>query len=154
MTDKNKTFLILIIIFFVVFVGTGVFLAIVNNRQENKNANGAANTVNLSPTPRAVTGAMTLSSDETSFSKNSQVKLSVSADSAGKNIVGYDLLISYDPLALNFVGVASNLANFKIYSYQRKNYIALTSLKTVSDNTPTVFSNTKLLTRGGDSGQG
>ena len=57
------------------------------------------------------------------------VEISLLADSGGKNIVGYDVVIYYDPLAFNFLRGLSKLSDYNIFTYKKGRYFTITGLK-------------------------
>ena len=73
-----------------------------------------------------------------------QVKIDLLADSNGKNITGYDLVLAYDPMAFEFVGATSSLVDFKIYSYKRDGYLSFLATKTLQNQASSVFAQTKI----------
>lgn len=146
MGEKNKTiFVYLLVIFFAVFVGTGIFL-ILNNKKPLSEKETIATTM-IIPTVKPTQGSLNLKlfgNEETSLSTDKELKIDLIADSNEKNIVGYDLVLSYDPLAFDFVKATSDLADFKIYSYKRDNYLSFLATKTLQSQTPSVFTQTKI----------
>ncbi len=139
-----KTMLVyLLVIFLAVFVGSGIFL-ILNNKKPSaeKETITASSTI---PTVKPTQGSLNLKlTSETMVTKNSEIQIDLLADSNEKNIVGYDLVLSYDPLAFEFIKATSNLADFKIYSYNRNNYLSFLATKSLQGQTSSVFAQTKV----------
>jgi len=146
MEEKNKTiFIYLLVIFFAVFVGTSIFL-ILNNKKPPAEKETIATTV-IIPTVKPTQGLLNLKlfgNEKISLSGDKELKIDLVADSNEKNIVGYDLVLSYDPLAFDFVKATSNLADFKIYSYKRDGYLSFLATKTLQSQTSSVFTQTKI----------
>ncbi len=140
---KNKIFVYLLVIFFAIFIGTGIFLA-ANNKKTTINEQAAS--TSIIPTTEPTQGSLNLKieNEEISLSTDKELKIDLIADSNEKNIIGYDLVLSYDPLAFDFVKATSNLADFKIYSYKRDNYLSFLATKTLQSQTPSVFTKTKI----------
>ncbi len=150
MENKNKIYIYLLVIFFAVFVGTGLFVGAGNkkNQATGKEINStksdlASNTLKqenlVMPTVAPTQGSLTLTSDLTGYSLSDNIVLNLKGQSAGKNVVGYDVVLYYDPLAVDFVEVRSSLPDFKIYSYNRSDYLLLTAVKGLESTTPTVL---------------
>jgi len=145
MGEKNKTiFVYLLVIFFAVFIGTSIFL-ILNNKKPLSEKETITTTM-IIPTVKPTQGSLNLKIEngEISLSRDKEIKIDLVADSNEKNIVGYDLVLSYDPLAFDFVKATSNLADFKIYSYKRDNYLSFLATKTLQSQTSSVFIQTKI----------
>lgn len=78
------------------------------------------------------------------FSLNDQINIDIYADSEGKNISGYDLIISYDPQGLEFVSAQSTLNDFSLYSFKKEGRLSLTGTKKLNSNNQTIFASTKI----------
>lgn len=144
-TQKNKIFIYFLVVFFAVFIGTGIFLMLSNKKPVAEKVGNTA--VSAVPTAVPTQGSLNLKlseSGEISLSTGKEVIIDLIADSNGKNIAGYDLVLSYDPLALDFVEATSDLTDFKIYSYEKDSYLSLLATKTLQSQTPTVFTQTKI----------
>lgn len=141
--EKFKNILIyLLVIFFAIFVGTSIFL-ILNNKKPVAEKTMASSVV---PVTKPTEGSFNLSLQKTDINllTDKEVKIDILADSNGKSITGYDLVLAYDPLAFEFVRATSTLADFKIYSYKRDGYLSFLATKTLQNETPSVFSQTKI----------
>lgn len=64
------------------------------------------------------------------------------ADSGGENIVGWDLLVAYDPTAFDFIRAESNIDDFEIYTFKRSDYLSITAVKSLESEASSVFKNT------------
>lgn len=147
---KNKIFIYLLVIFFAVFIGTGIFL-VANNKKTTINEQAASTSIikeekMIIPTAELTQGSLNLKleNEEISLSTDKELEINLVADSNEKNIVGYDLVLSYDPSSFDFVGATSNLADFKIYSYKRDGYLSFLAAKTLQSQTSSVFTQTKI----------
>jgi hypothetical protein len=143
--NKNKLFIYLLVVFFAVFIGSGIFL-LVSNKPGVQNENQQTSTTStvqqekmISPTTMPTAGSLelTMENPESTIEKN--IDINVVANSAGENISAYDVLVTYDPLAFDFIKVVSLNANFQVYSYKRGNRLTLTTIKTSQDQTPSIF---------------
>jgi len=142
---KNKIFVYLLVIFFAAFVGTSIFL-VLNNKKPLSEKEAITTTITV-PTVKPTQGSLNLKlfgKEEISLSTDKELKIDLVADSNEKNIVGYDLVLSYDPLAFDFVKATSNLADFNIFSYKRDNYLSFLATKSLQSQTSAVFAQTKI----------
>ena len=144
METKSKTiFVYLLVVFFAVFVGTGIFL------KTSRTSTIKQEIPTSIPTPTSMTtnqGSLSLKlANGTTVTKNSEMQIDLIADSKESNISGYDLALSYDPLAFDFVKVTSNLADFKVYTYKKNNYLSLLGTKSLSSQASSVFTQTKII---------
>src|SRR3989344_2564866 len=107
---NSKIMIYLLVVFFAIFVGTGLFLA--NQSKQNQPVGRAAGQTSNSATlkqeniviPTAVptVGSLSLIGEE-SYPFTDNVIVNLSANSNGENIVGYDVILYYDPTAFEFV---------------------------------------------------
>ena len=143
---NNKTFFYLLIAFLAVFVGSGVSL-LFSNKNADKTTSGGSNiptTQEEMITPKIVMteGSMKLALDQlkTSYKKGDKINISIEADSGDKNIVGYDVILFYDPLAFEFISAISSISDYKVYSLQKENYLTLTAVKNLSSTSSPLLS--------------
>ncbi|KKS44945.1 MAG: hypothetical protein UV09_C0052G0003 [Candidatus Gottesmanbacteria bacterium GW2011_GWA2_42_18] len=142
--EKNKVFVYLLIIFFAAFVGTGIFL-VVNNKKTTINEQAAS--TSIIPTTEPTQGSLNLKlfgNEKISLLTGQELSIDLIADSNEKNIVGYDLVLSYDPSSFDFVKATSDLVDFKIYSYKKDSYLSLLATKILQSQTTSVFAQTKI----------
>lgn len=136
-TSNNKIFVYILALFFVVFVGSGVFLAIDNKKPEIKEQAVATNII--VPTIAMTRGLINLKNDVVFYDLNTPINLGLVANSNGENITAFDTVISYDPVSIDFVSADSTDPNFKVYTYKKDNRLSLTVVKTGSSSVPSVF---------------
>lgn len=147
--NRNKTFMYLLLTFFAIFIATGLFVGLGNKKNPEPAINGQAATSQepatlkqenmVIPTIKPTEGALAITADSPTATLSTPVSIKLSGNSNSKNIVGYDTVIFYDPLAFEFVEAKSELADFKIYSYNRGNYLMLTAVKSLDSKAPTVL---------------
>ena len=146
MGEKSKTiFVYLLVIFLAVFIGTSIFL-ISNSKKPLAEKEKIATTVTI-PTVKPTQGSFDLKlfeNEKISLLTGKELNIDLIADSNEKNIAGYDLVLSYDPSAFNFVKATSDLADFKIYSYKRDSYLSLLATRSPQSQTSAVFTQTKI----------
>ena len=151
---KNKIFKYLLVAFFAVFIGTGLFLLMTNKTKTPKEkissvrvedadfpeestavipTTTSTTTTGSTATTTTVGTTMTLETDLPGgqMKVGDMVELSLFADSNGKNIVGYDVVIYYDSLAFDFKRGLSSLSDYNIFTYKKGHYFTITGLKTL-----------------------
>lgn len=150
--QQNKLFIYLLVGFFAVFFGTGIFLLVSNNNESDQTQQTGAQTTStlqqekmVIPTVMPTKGSLKLTSDLPEVVLDSNLNLNIVADSAEENISAYDVLMSYDPLAFDFVEAKSLDPAFQAYSYKKDNRLSLTVVKTSQDSTPSIFKNTPVI---------
>ena len=142
MNSNNRIYIYLLVIFFAVFVGTGVFL-IVNNKKTLPKQK-AVSTLTIKkrkiavPTSMPTRGFINLKNNSAVNKINSPINLSLIADSDGENVTAFDTIVSYNLASFDFVKADSINQNFKIYSYKGNNSLTLTIVKT-GQNSTTIF---------------
>jgi hypothetical protein len=145
MGDKIKTiFIYLLVIFMAIFIGSGIFL-VLNKKTvtEKKTASASAAVPTVSPDQGSLD--LTSETEKVSLTASEELKINLVADSNGKNVVGYDLALSYDPTAFKFVDAVSDLTEFNINKYVRENYVSFLAVKSLQNQTPTIFNQTKII---------
>lgn len=135
----------LLVVFFAVFVGSGIFLLMSNKptvQSENQEV-ATTSTVQqekmIIPTLMPTTGSLKLMTETPEVTMEKDIDLNIVADSGGENISAYDVLVTYDPLAFEYVETVSLNNNFQAYSYKKDNRLTLTVVKTSQDLTPSIF---------------
>lgn len=143
--NKNKLFIYLLVVFFAIFVGSGIFL-LINNKPKEKNQEQEAistttvNEENMTIEETKLTrGFLKLKTDFSEVKVGEDVDIDISADSDGENITAYDILLTYNPLVFDFVKAVSLDDNFQVYSYKKDDRLTLTVIKTSQDLTPSIF---------------
>lgn len=133
---NNKTLIYLLITFLAVFVVSGAFMFFSNKKTErtisNELISQAVSEEITQPKTEPTEGFMKLTLDKGSYMKGEKVFINLEADSGDKSVVGYDVILSYDPLAFEFVSATSSLSDYKLYSYKKENYLTLTAVKNLS----------------------
>lgn len=132
---NNRFFTYLLVAFLAIFVGSGIFMLFSNKKTVNVTSKVVTKAEDIiTPKITMTEGFMKLTLDQlkTSYKKGEKVSINIEADSGEKNIVGYDVVFFYDPLAFEFVSVNSSISDYKIYSYKKGNYLTLTAVKNLS----------------------
>lgn len=90
-------------------------------------------------------GIMALQQKNDRVATGQSVEVTVSLDSDKKDVVGYDVLLKYDPDAVDFVNTSSLIPSFSAVPVARDGLVSVTGYKALGANDPTVFSNTPVL---------
>lgn len=155
--NKSKVYTYLLVAFFAIFVATGLFVGLgakksqnETNKQEEMASTSAKQEEQstlkqenlVMPTIAPTDGTISLTGKE-SYGLSETVAIDLEAGSSGKNIVGYDVIVFYDPLSFDLVEAKSALPDFTVYTYNRGNYLLLTAVKSLSSTTATVLGTDK-----------
>jgi hypothetical protein len=73
------------------------------------------------------------------FPKNQNVVLQIRANSDGKIIYGYDVLVDYDTMAFDLISATSRFPDFTLYKFPKDNYLALTVIQSVTSSKTYIF---------------
>lgn len=140
---NNKIFIYLLVVFFAVFIGSGLFLFVTNKKNSINNQAAVTSmikpSVGVAPTTVVSRGYIKFKPDLTTNKLSGPLNLTLTADSNGDNVTAFDILISYDPMAFEFVSAKSADPNFQVYPYVKDGGLDLTVVKTGSSATPSVF---------------
>ena len=82
---------------------------------------------------------------DTEAAVGEEVAVTIYAFSGGKDITGYDLLIGIDPTQYEVVNITSELPSFQIQTFDRGMYHAVTGIKNLQAQDPTLFNDTALV---------
>lgn len=143
--NKNKLFIYLLVVFFAIFVGSSIFLLINNKPKEKNQQQKTINTTTVNEEnsmieeTKPTSGSLKLKADFSEVKIGEDVDIDILADSAGENISAYDVLLTYDPLAFEFIKAVSLDDNFQVYSYKKENRLTLTVVKTNKDPISSIF---------------
>lgn len=132
---NNKILTYLLIAFLAVFVVSGAFMFFSNKKTNSTVSNemiSPAVTEETTQPEKSTEGFMKLTLEKGSYAKEEKVSINLEADSGDKSVVGYDVILSYDPMAFEFVSAASSLTDYKLYSYKKEGYLTLTAVKNLS----------------------
>jgi len=148
--QNHKAFFYLLLIFFAVFAGTGIFIVMNTTSKKPAEINkGLSQTVTESiivPSVPATEGTLSLTTAKAQvLATDKEFVVDIVADSNGKSITGYDLALNYDPIAFDFVRATSSLTDFKVYSYNRGNYLSFLVTKVPQSEKSSVFAQTKII---------
>ncbi|MFA6016812.1 MAG: hypothetical protein WC744_01865 [Patescibacteria group bacterium] len=147
---NHKAFFYLLLIFFAIFSGTGIFITLNTSSKQptvvNKELSKTVTESVVVSSDPATEGALSLTTiKDKVLSTDREFVVDIIADSNGKNITGYDLALSYDPIAFDFVKATSSRTDFKVYSYNRGNYLSFLVTKLPQSEKTSVFAQTKII---------
>jgi len=148
--DQHKLFFVsLFSILFVVFVILIGAVVMSKNNIKKEEAVSTDNqpilSDNLSPSPIVDNGSLMLKvKDEMSARVNNQTTISVIANSNGKPITGYDVIVTYDPAYLMFVNQTSINTTYTVYPKNEQGRVILTGTKGLNTQSQ-IFSDSTLM---------
>jgi len=79
------------------------------------------------------------------FNINQPMNLVILADSNGKNITGFDFILTYDKTAFSFNKAVSLSSDFDLQTFQGEDVLILTGNKKLEVNHPTILNNSQLI---------
>lgn len=130
-----------------------VLLFVLYSSQKEKNLEESSK-VATSQNPSVVTetvapipteGVFSLTAGQSAVAVNMPVTVILQADSNGKAVVGYDLILQYDPAGLEITGATSLLPDFTVYPIKSADHYSVTATKKIASKDPSVFSETAVL---------
>jgi hypothetical protein len=131
-----------VIVVLIIFAGLGAFYVTMKSKGE------AQMQYQLAATPTSVPplGSLSLSAQTTQAKVGQSIGMKVVADSEGKDVAGFDILISYDSQFLKVNTVTSLNPNFQISSFtKRKGEISITGTKVSGPQSSAVLSTSNLV---------
>ncbi|OGK38587.1 hypothetical protein A3F03_00550 [Candidatus Roizmanbacteria bacterium RIFCSPHIGHO2_12_FULL_41_11] len=108
---------------------------------------GAATPKFFTPTPIINNSSLTVEvgGGGKTFKTGQTINLQIKGSSDGLEIDGYDILLGYDPQAIEIGKISSNLSAFQIFQFKNKNYLTVTSIKRLNSQENTILHNTVLV---------
>lgn len=83
---------------------------------------------------------------QTTFSVGTAKAIAITMNTDGRQILGFNAIIQYDPQQMSIGRIGSTVPAFTAYQTEAvPGYIVVDAVKTSPDNTPIVFSNTAVL---------
>lgn len=146
---NNKVFIYLLVVFFAVFVGSGLFLMMSNKKNVTSVTTAATSSVQptsvIVPTVAMTQSYLNLKNNSTVNKLADEVSLSLMANSNNSNVAAFDVLINFDPSAFDFVSAVSADPNFKVYPFLKGGELSLTAAQTDSSKTSGIFADVKVV---------
>lgn len=143
--EKKKfppTLAILLIVLLVVLV---LFLYVNRQKLNNQASLETAQKVE-NPSPTQIPTSLILTAEKPSFIAGQSVVLTVKADSHAEDVVGFDLLVTYDQGALSFVKAQAVDAAFSLYPRTASTHLSITGIKKPTVKDVKSFANAPLMT--------
>ncbi len=136
-----------IIIYIVVFIVCfGLAILLFSSGSQKKATLPGLSGQNVQISPDASDGLMLLSSKQVNYRVGQEFEITVSADSSGRMVNGYDLLFLYDPAVISVVRVDSVDPTFDVFTFNNPNFVSVTGTKKLLVSAETAFTNTRILT--------
>ncbi len=146
---QNKPLLIVAAMVAIIFLLLLVALIFKKKVTTPKSAQSTPSVTKIIPTVKPKQGSMTLkkATGENSIvaKLNATTNLTISLDSMGFDMVGYDVIVSYDPQQLEIVQATSLLPEFTLFKIKRESYMVLTGAKKPSATAQTVLTNKDII---------
>ncbi len=156
-TETNKKIGMFIVILLVAF-GVLLLFMFTKGLKEKKSLNKEMETTRVitqekEPTPTEVDrlkntkgqGLSSMKIDKATYTTKDIVFVTVNLDSLNKNVVGFDLIVKYDPQKLDYMRAVVLNNSFNLISRKNKGELILTGLKKLKAKDATVFSNSGLV---------
>ena len=147
-TNTPQPFLKIFLISLIVVFAILLFVLYNSQRQKGMEESSKVSTSqspSSAPTTVPTEGSFFLAADQTSVTLNTPVTVVLKADSNGKSIVGYDLVLQYDPSSLEVASASSMLPDFTVYHLKSADHYSLTATKKIASTDPSVFNQTEVL---------
>ncbi|MDO8610503.1 MAG: cohesin domain-containing protein [bacterium] len=134
----------------VVFGFIGLILFMMNNKNKTGISETGVNTqiqATATPTSMPERGFFKLSTTSSGVTVGKPFMIQISGNSDSEDISGYDILVSYDTTAFNFVSSVSNITDFnKIYPFKQADHLTFTATKSLQSKEPVILTDTKVAT--------
>jgi hypothetical protein len=145
--NQNKPMVYIIpVVIIVLLAGVIIFINRQSRLQTEKEGVNTQEELKLQPTTESVVktaekGTLTLSVKEpkTFFSVGDTVTLVVTANSDGKPITGYDVVIPFDSTIVSYKGSTSLKTEYQIFGNAKNGKAYITGIKQLSVTEPIVF---------------
>ncbi|OGK12653.1 hypothetical protein A3C98_03230 [Candidatus Roizmanbacteria bacterium RIFCSPHIGHO2_02_FULL_37_15] len=153
--QKNMLFRILILLIIIVFVFMLLTLYRLRNKtglQDNFTSvtlpPGTFEVFQEAPNQEVIAkGSFSVQSvsPDTSGQVDKALDLEIVADSSGSTIVGYDIILKFEPDQVEIISATSLLPDFSVFPIERSDHYIVTGAKKLDSDEPSVFANTQIL---------
>lgn len=131
----------------------GVLLFVVYSSQKAKKEEESSkvatsqspNVVDEAASPMPTEGMFSLTTSQSIMAVNTPVTVTLEANSNGKAIVGYDLVLQYDPDSIEITSATSLLPDFTVYPIKSADHYSITATKKITSEDPSIFSQMGIL---------
>jgi len=93
----------------------------------------------------SVNFGLAVEEDQSSYLVGEEISILVNGSSNGAEITGYDVLFGFDPAAVEIVDVVSVREPMDIYPHQNPDYVSITGVKRITDESQVIFDNEDLV---------
>lgn len=90
-------------------------------------------------------GEILISSAKTKYLVGEKIEIDVKANLENEDIVGYDLIFSYNPQGVDYLSANSLIPSFSVYTYKKDNKVFLTGVKNPQTKESIIFKNNSIL---------
>lgn len=87
-----------------------------------------------------------ISTEKDTYTTNETVKLIVSGYTEGRDITGYDVLLTLDKDMFELQSVSTAIPGFTVFPFDNEDYIAITAIKDIGQDEPTILEGDNMLT--------
>lgn len=87
-----------------------------------------------------------LSADKASYSPGEEIVVTLTGDTKGTEITGYDALVQYDPEYLEVVRSTSSHDFIDVYPHTNDDYVSLTGVKRITETGKVIFDGSDVAT--------
>ncbi len=147
---NNKFYLYLILVLFlIVFIGSGLYLFFVKNPAVKKEGaafvKGEKLIIPTAPVTRGFLNIKLPEDAKASYLAGETVNLQLVGDSDSEDISAFDVLLGYDILAFDFVKANSVSSMYRVFTFKKDNQLRLTVARIAKTTEKSVFSNSPLI---------
>jgi len=139
----KRTNLLIGVVILILFAGILLYMRMA---MKSSTAPEVTITPSVIPTERETTGSFSLiSSSAAALKVGVPVTLTVTADTAGKDVVGYDIVIAHNTAQVGTLSVKSLIPAFQVFTKESIDHVTVTGIKGLGSKESNIFSNTPIL---------
>lgn len=148
-----KTILVILTLVLVIIISSLLLMKLKSNTSQTNtapNQNNINQTTkkeeNISPLPEQK-GVISLETENNQeiFNQDDLINLYVYASSDNQPIVGYDLVLKYDPMITEFQEHKNLLPDFQVFIKKEDDKLLITGLKSINSNSKSIFSENQII---------
>ncbi len=84
--------------------------------------------------------------EKSTYTTSETVTLTINGYTEGRDITGYDVLLTLDTDIFELQSVSTAIPGFTVFPFDNDGYIAITAIKDIGENEPTILDGTEMLT--------
>ena len=135
----------LILFLVVVFTGIQMLRRVTTKQQEEIKTLKTAQVIPTSGAQRETAALFSFATAPAPITSSVAFELPVLLNSVGKDVTGFDAVVTYDSVMLTLDTVTRVREGFDIYPKKANGRVTVTGLKQLGNNTPAVFANTPVV---------